>query len=186
MAVTGEVTAGTQNQTLCALLFYYGIVAGQDLKFISRVRAKASNYRPVVLSQQEVVELMVKMRGETVCAAAQVPGGGSCAGMAVHFPSRKLSKVPRSGTIRRHHVHESALASAMKRALSRTGIVKPATPHTLRHSFATHMLKNGADIRTMQELLGRKDVKTTMIYTHVMNRPGLAVTSPLDRLQSLA
>ncbi len=96
------------------------------------------------------------------------------------FPSDRISKDPRGGELRRHHVHESSLQKAIRAAAQAAGIVKPVSPHTFRHSFATHLLEAGYDIRTVQELLGHKDVKTTMIYTHVLNRGGLAVRSPLD------
>ncbi|MDO8437073.1 MAG: integron integrase [Nitrosomonadaceae bacterium] len=96
------------------------------------------------------------------------------------FPSRSLSVDPRSGVTRRHHVDEKSLQRAVKRAAQQAGIAKPATPHTFRHSFATHLLQSGYDIRTVQELMGHKDVQTTMIYTHVLNRGGRGVVSPLD------
>ena len=96
------------------------------------------------------------------------------------FPAPGLSKDPRSGVIRRHHLHETTMQRAMTEAVRRSGVAKPASSHTMRHSFATHLLEGGQDIRTVQELLGHSDVATTMIYTHVMNRPGIGVRSPLD------
>jgi integron integrase len=98
------------------------------------------------------------------------------------FPANGLSKDPRTGLVRRHHVHELAIQRRMKEAVHLAGLKKPATCHTLRHCFATHQLEAGYDIRTVQDLLGHQDVATTMIYLHVMQKPGIGVKSPLDRI----
>jgi integron integrase len=96
------------------------------------------------------------------------------------FPAKSLSKDPRTGEVRRHHIHENSLQKAVKTAVRLVGITKPVNVHTFRHSFATHLLEANYDIRTVQELLGHNDVSTTMIYTHVLNRPGVSIKSPLD------
>lgn len=113
--------------------------------------------------------------------AAKYPRSGASWGWFWVLPGTAPSRDPRGGIVRRHHVHEESLQRAIKRAVRDAGLAKPATTHSLRHSFATHLLESAYDIRTVQELLGHSDVSTTMIYTHVLNRGGGGVVSPLDR-----
>ncbi len=112
--------------------------------------------------------------------ARKYPNAARAWGWQFIFPAERVSRDPRSGELRRHHAHETGLQRAVREAARRGGIARPVTCHTFRHSFATRLLENGYDIRTVQELLGHKDVRTTMIYTHVLRRGGLAVRSPLD------
>ena len=114
--------------------------------------------------------------------ARKYPNAGKEWGRQYVFPSGRLSVDPRTYKTRRHHIHENGLQKAVKKAALQANIAKRVNCHSLRHSFATHLLENGYDIRTVQELLGHADVSTTMIYTHVLNRGGKGVQSPLDGL----
>jgi integron integrase len=114
--------------------------------------------------------------------ARKYPNASKEIGWQYLFPSSKLSIDPRSKTTRRHHIYETVLQKQIKKATQEAGLCKRVSSHSLRHSFATHLLEIGYDIRTVQELLGHADVSTTMIYTHVLNKPGVSVLSPLDQL----
>lgn len=261
LAVERRVSAATQNQALCALLFLYQRVLGITLPRLEGfTRAKTAKRLPVVLTREQVRAVLAQLDGSYLIIANLLYGSGlrlmealrlrvkdvdfargqilvrdgkgakdrvtmlpsSVVPMlsvhlervkALHegglangvgavslpfalarkypnaarewawqfvFPAGGLSRDPVDGVMRRHHVHEKSMQRAMKRAVRRAGILVPASCHTLRHSFATHLLEDGYDIRTIQELLGHKDVTTTMIYTHVLNRGGRGVRSPLD------
>lgn len=118
--------------------------------------------------------------------AVKYPAADRETGWQYVFFADRLSADPRSGVIRRHHLNEQSVQRAVKRASRLAGLTKRVTCHTFRHSFATHLLEAGADIRTVQELLGHKDVRTTQIYTHVLDRRGVGVVSPMDRLPAPA
>lgn len=154
-----------------------------------RITVLPDSLVPYLRNQIERVHLLHKSDldagyGEVSLPYAQTrkyPGAPFQTGWQFVFPSDNRSRDPHSGRIKRHHIHRSSVQNAIKNAVRATGMEKPVSSHTLRHCFATHLLESGSDIRTVQELLGHKDVSTTMIYTHVLNRGGRGVRSPLDQ-----
>lgn len=262
LVVRGNVSASTQNQALCALLFLYRLL-GKDIGGLGDVvRAKRPRRLPVVLTEEEVGHVFAYLAGRVLLICRLLYGSGmrllECLGMRVKdvdfqrreitvrdgkgrkdrvtmlpdtcagglgdhlervhrmhendlrdglgraplpdalarkypnadsewgwqfvFPASSLYTDRRTGVRHRHHLHESVIQKGLSQAVRRAGIVKQATPHTLRHSFATELIRDGYDIRTVQELLGHQDLSTTMLYTHVLNRGGRGVRSPADRL----
>ena len=199
-----------RTQLMAALMYGTGMrlmecvrLRVQDLDFDYRqisVRAgKGDKDRVVPLPQRLIPRLQTHLDavrtlhegdlaagfGEALVPAAlarKLGGATRRFGWQYLFPATRLAVDPASGVTRRHHIHETSLQRAIREAARRAGIDKRVSSHTLRHSFATHLLENGRDIRLIQELLGHADVSTTMIYTHVLGRGGLGVASPLDQL----
>jgi integron integrase len=262
-----DVTASTQRQAMCALVFLYEQVLGEDVGDFGEIpRPRRRKKLPVVLSEREVERVLAHLRGRyrlfvgllygsglrlteglrlrikdldfdlgqivvregkggkdrvTVlpdrlrddlrtqiervrllhasdladgCGAVHLPhaldrkypNAATELGWQYVFPAPQRSIDPRTGVERRHHLSASSVQKAVREAARRAGIAKHVTPHVFRHSFATHLLARGSDIRTVQSLLGHRSVNTTMVYTHVLNRGGLGVVSPLDGLAGSA
>lgn len=171
--------------------FEQGIIVVREGKGCKdRVSVLPESLRAALLEHREQLRLLyeedrqLELPGVWLPPAVEnkIPTAGTQWPWQWFFPSRQLAIDPRSGIQRRHHIQDATLQNGIRKAARAAGLSQRVTPHTLRHSFATHLLAGGADIRTVQELLGHADVATTMIYTHVLNRPGLAVRSPLDNL----
>ena len=202
-----------EHQLLARLLYGTGLritealcLRVKDIDFAQRAiyvrQGKGGKDRVVMLPQSLVLPLREQLGRVRQVWAADVESGhagvelphalerkypraGASWGWFWVFPQDHHSTDPRSGVVRRHHLYDETFQRAFKRAVQAAGIDKPATPHTLRHCFATHLLLAGSDIRTVQELLGHADVATTMIYTHVLRMGGSAVRSPLDSLPTI-
>ncbi|HHC74183.1 MAG TPA: integron integrase, partial [Thiothrix sp.] len=264
LAIEKQVSINTQKQAMNALVFFFRVVLEKPLDNLQDfIKAKTPRRLPIVLSRQEVQQVLAEMYGLHHVMAGLLYGSGlrlmECMRLRVQdidfsyqqimvrngkglkdrvvplpqsfiqllkkqikavkalseedyanenisgvylpdalerkypnagkelkwqyvFPASRLSADPRTGKTRRHHLHETSLQKAVRTAGQQAGLTKRVHCHVLRHSFATHLLESGYDIRTVQELLGHSDVATTMIYTHVLNKPGLHVKSPLDSL----
>jgi site-specific recombinase XerD len=215
LAVHGHVAASTQRQALSAILFLYREVLKIDPPWIDNiVRARQPKRLPTVLSRKEVAALLARLEGTVQLIVLLLYGTGmrilECLRVRIQdidfdlgdvnirngkgqkdrttlLPAGSRGTDPRTDTIRRHHLHESVVRKAIYAAVRHCGLAKRVSCHTFRHSFATHLLMSDYDIRTIQELLGHKDVRTTMIYTHVLNKSGgRGIVSPADSLLAAA
>jgi len=198
LAVKDRVSASTQTQALSALIFLYRHVDFAASQITVR-DGKGAKDRLTMLSQAIKVPLMEHLKGVQMihqrdlqggwgrvflpdALARKYPNAAAEWGWQWVFPQENRWVSARTGEQGRHHVDESIVQKAVRAAVRKAGMAKHATCHTFRHSFATHLLEDGYDIRTVQELLGHEDVKTTVIYTHVLNRGGKGVRSPMDSL----